>query len=1119
MGISIKAGLALVFLFLAVFILISSLSLQTAAQGGPSACTDTNNFTFAGWVAASNFSNLSNANVSIFKMGDKGNQTWENSTNTTETGSFSLFVPNGTCSAMHIIKVAYKNSTNVTLFVGPVMPPLPKFAIEEGLANGTFYLQNASTLNLSAINVSGDLINFSYMVMDTAFGMPIDESVSYLTDNAEVAVPIDRNYTVVMMIPPDTVGGDESAATPPISISVTNLSDNYSYSRLTLVRINLSYTQYNISGYINVTGNSSAVNVEKILNKLSVSGMVFPNSQIQGLTVTIKNSADVPGYFASYNITVMGSGTGVEQILEFYANNSNEYFAHFQNFTVTGNTEYNITLRRLSGAHYFNPSINTTYHNITIVDGDSGSTIQDAHIELESDVPDARTFKYMVESLTNSKFAMPLIQSSNVTVKIFSNQFAPREKKLNLSLNSSTITLYGFDMKKMQDGEDVNFSADSDIRIQFMKYAVECNIQQPNITDCKIGNDFDGGMNPLKAMMAGKSNLRMTVPTTGVVLYFINVDMLASGPPDAVMSDNVSRETEDNTTNVMTQIWRFGSMAPDMYDHVYIGIPYTEDKINENIMPNVSMRRLFDDEGNEVWNTTNDPGGESVPTEWSDYNTSWFNSTTGGIECLDNAGAECFINTTTNYIWIKIPHFSDDELDVDAPTDNDAPTTNASINASMVNDSDSDGNIELSWVNDTTESNETYNVYKSNTTKVNTTNYNDTSVVTLIKSGIAEGTHFFEDNQTTNGSTYWYGIVTVDLAGNFNGTSLTTSFNATANDTVKPKAPTQVNATSSAGVTTIRWTKVDQDVNGSADEFGLSYLIWYKNSSSIDLNKSFTNETADNIETIAATSVCSGTACSRTHTFPGTSSYYYIVTTKDDANNRNSTMIQATNGNFANVTLTLASSESGGDTGGSGGGGGGSTVADPGTSKSQLWSSIGAGASTTMTISKTLLPVTKVTFTVQSGVSNAELKVTALDTKPATAPELSSKTVYKYLKFEPVALTDANLQSADITFDVTKSWLTDNRIAESDVALYRYHNTDWDALTTTKVSSTATAVTYKASAAGFSYFAIGSKSEASSRAITSAFEIIDIIREFYAGTSSYTAFDIIDIIRDFYETQ
>ena len=92
-----------------------------------------------------------------------------------------------------------------------------------------------------------------------------------------------------------------------------------------------------------------------------------------------------------------------------------------------------------------------------------------------------------------------------------------------------------------------------------------------------------------------------------------------------------------------------------------------------------------------------------------------------------------------------------------------------------------------------------------------------------------------------------------------------------------------------------------------------------------------------------------------------------------------------------------------------------------------------------------------------------------------------------------------------------KSWLTSNGAAESDIVLWRYASGNWNKLETKLVSSDGSFANYEAVTPGFSTFAIGNK-----EAGTSAFAIIDTIREFYEGKSKLTAFDIIDQIRSFY---
>jgi cobalamin biosynthesis Mg chelatase CobN len=62
-----------------------------------------------------------------------------------------------------------------------------------------------------------------------------------------------------------------------------------------------------------------------------------------------------------------------------------------------------------------------------------------------------------------------------------------------------------------------------------------------------------------------------------------------------------------------------------------------------------------------------------------------------------------------------------------------------------------------------------------------------------------------------------------------------------------------------------------------------------------------------------------------------------------------------------------------------------------------------------------------------------------------------------------------------ISFKVPKSWLTSNNVGENDVVLYRYSDSKWNALPTSKTGSDANNVLYDSTTPGFSTFAIGSK--------------------------------------------
>ncbi|MEK6875832.1 MAG: PGF-pre-PGF domain-containing protein, partial [Nanoarchaeota archaeon] len=147
-----------------------------------------------------------------------------------------------------------------------------------------------------------------------------------------------------------------------------------------------------------------------------------------------------------------------------------------------------------------------------------------------------------------------------------------------------------------------------------------------------------------------------------------------------------------------------------------------------------------------------------------------------------------------------------------------------------------------------------------------------------------------------------------------------------------------------------------------------------------------------------------------------------------------------------------------------------------GTSKSQFWQTITENKEVSMNVGKADIPITKVTFTPNKALSNVELSIATLAEAPATAVPLSTP-VYKYLNVEKKVLSNEDIGQAEFEFRVEKSWLLEKGFAEDDIVLTRY-TTQWDELETAKQGSDETYVNYKATAPGFSYFAVSVKSSA-----------------------------------------
>ena len=129
-----------------------------------------------------------------------------------------------------------------------------------------------------------------------------------------------------------------------------------------------------------------------------------------------------------------------------------------------------------------------------------------------------------------------------------------------------------------------------------------------------------------------------------------------------------------------------------------------------------------------------------------------------------------------------------------------------------------------------------------------------------------------------------------------------------------------------------------------------------------------------------------------------------------------------------------------------------------------------------VTVSNSQIAVNEVALDVSEAATGVKITVSAISTLPSTTPA-SEGTVYKYVQITKTNLDDAKLNSAKISFFVTKAWLTEKGLDSSDVELRRY-TTMWVSLPTIVKTSDATKVYFEATTPGFSYFAISVKEAA-----------------------------------------
>jgi PGF-pre-PGF domain-containing protein len=200
---------------------------------------------------------------------------------------------------------------------------------------------------------------------------------------------------------------------------------------------------------------------------------------------------------------------------------------------------------------------------------------------------------------------------------------------------------------------------------------------------------------------------------------------------------------------------------------------------------------------------------------------------------------------------------------------------------------------------------------------------------------------------------------------------------------------------------------------------------------------------------------------------------------------------------------------SGGSGGGSSGGGGG--IAALQTTSSQ---NIAGGSTGNFVITNSNLLVTGIAIDVVDAVTGA--KVTVMVTfKPAGAPapiDSALGSTYKYLSITST-VPSSGIESAKISFSVPMSWFSSNGFDQASTQLMRWANGAWQPLSTKLLGSSNGNYNFEAVSPGFSTFAVVASNG------SGVMQLLDIIREFYAGTSSYTALQILDKIRAFYGGQ
>ncbi len=672
-------------------------------------------FLFNGTMRDENGNYLNNTNITMTIRNQEG---WSVATTVSTTsnasGWFNFEIPLNGVSQQTYMQWLYEPSmlhtfSNSTLtfvdFKSKALPAFP-FMMVQMLAGTTFYLTPAGTINLTAMNSSGHYVPFQYQIKDTKLGYPIAEDHVNSVSTITVYVPRNRNYTI-MIYPnqnmPVSFVWNNFSRTDSYAFGTNNIS-SYNATTYTLVKqFNLTMTHARVTGYVNATGYIPVwTNLTIIPYLLEGGNMVHAEFGDMPYNLsTINGTSDSYNFGTGfYNITLPATVETSNILLFAAAENGSNIFGGFKNISLSYPTtsvqfnftnmtgllgiSANISLDRIDG-NGNSINISTKKLNFNIINTTNGSLQSTyAHVEATVDYSayGATEFTWMVDaqqSQATANFDILLLNTTGIKeMNVFASggpndqgdstpdQYAPKRISFTIAqlvANNTNITIRTFN----PDGIDASLSA-GQISIGMYISNSTCDVPNP-ASPCTLGSSTQtmSNFNPMQAVMGGgKISFRMGVGN--ITVHYSNVDMLASGPPDALFDSATTNTTSATSFDAAV---RFGSQGPTIYDYVLVSMPYIEGSssisgLNESLGVNMSIPNIYDDNWNVIWNAsrngTNATALAGNYTHYSTYSSQWQTLMTS-TNCTNNASVinstiPCYIDTTNNKIWIRLPHFS-----------------------------------------------------------------------------------------------------------------------------------------------------------------------------------------------------------------------------------------------------------------------------------------------------------------------------------------------------------------------------------------------------------------------------------------------------------------------------
>lgn len=631
-----------------------------------------------------------------------------NFTTTNESGWFNITIPDNN-QWMYEPKIAFRNGTGTSSYIAYVGQSLPAFPslIFNQLGSISFYLKDAGTINITAVNSSGHRTTFDYQIKDVKIGYPVAQSFSTSGGvlEANIIVPRDRNYSI-MIFPNNSLpvsfswNNFTSTSTYTIPGNAAGNATKYNVTTRTFHKtFNTTLSLPEITGSINATNVTSSLGWDEFgiaVYLLEPSNMIHATQGGVPYNLSFFGGGSLTDFYnltnGYYNITLLASAESSSYILFATARNGTGYYGGFANLTLSygaSNLRINFSMYGLLGAignisvsnaanFAAKKNIATRRQNFQLVNTTNASLGQSfVHSEATVDYSNyARVMEFTwmedVGQESNGNFSLPLLNVTGVKeMNIFAGggnyaprRIAPTVSQLitdnNANSNVSNITISSFNPQAIE----ASIQAAS-ITMELYTSNSTCDVPDPP-AGCRLGGSSNmGEFNPFSAIIGG-GKLSFRMGTSGILIHYVNVDMMASGPPDALFDEKTRNGTAGSDFNAAV---RFGSGGPTVYDNVLVSIPYSESTgtgLNDSATVNMSLPTLYDDSWNVLWNATlNGTNASALGGNYSHYSArqgewQYLLSNTNCVTnvTLFNVSSPCYINTTSNNIWIRLPHFS-----------------------------------------------------------------------------------------------------------------------------------------------------------------------------------------------------------------------------------------------------------------------------------------------------------------------------------------------------------------------------------------------------------------------------------------------------------------------------